>query len=316
MEKEKVSFSTMHKKTRRLLGVWALLGFFFKRKVLGRRIPLLASFKLSYRCNLSCLACPFHRRAQEENAQMTWETAIKSLDDIKRRGTQIVVFEGGEPFLWEDGGRDLHDLVAYAKQRFLRVAVTTNGTFPLNVAADAIWVSMDGLKETHNRLRSQSFAPVLANLNATAHPRVMVHFTMHRENWQELHPLAALLKKIPSVKGMTVQLFYPYDQGESSLALLPQERRLALENAIRLKKTFPLINSEKALRGMIDNAWFCQDDLLINVDPDGTITQGCYVKSRGEVRCRECGFAPVAEASQALNLCPASLLAGWRAYLA
>ena len=49
----------------------------------------------------------------------------------------------------------------------------------------------------------------------------MVHFTMHRENWQDLHPLAALLKKIPSVKGMTVQLFYPYDQGESSLALTP-----------------------------------------------------------------------------------------------
>ena len=102
----------MQNRARRLHGLWELPGFFIKRKVLGRRTPLLASFKLSYRCNLSCLACPFHRRAREENAQMTWETAIQSLDELHRRGTQIVVFEGGEPFLWEDGGRDLHDLVA------------------------------------------------------------------------------------------------------------------------------------------------------------------------------------------------------------
>jgi MoaA/NifB/PqqE/SkfB family radical SAM enzyme len=306
----------MQNKTRHLLGVWELLGFLIKKKFLGSRMPMLASFKLSYRCNLSCLACPFHRRAQEENSHMTWATAMQSLDDLHRRGTKIVVFEGGEPFLWEDGQYDLHDLVSYAKRYFPCVAVTTNGTYPLNVSADTIWVSIDGLKETHDRLRSGSFVRVFANLRATVHPRVMVHFTMHRENWQELPPLAALLKTIPSVKGMTVQLFYPYDQGESALALPPGERRLALENAIRVKKIFPLINSERALRGMMDNSWSCRDDLLINVDPDGTITQGCYVKSRGEVRCRECGFTPVAEASHALNLQPSSLLAGWRAYFA
>lgn len=45
-------------------------------------------------------------------------------------GTRIVVFEGGESFLWHDGNHDLHDLVNYAKKRFLRVAVTTNGTSP------------------------------------------------------------------------------------------------------------------------------------------------------------------------------------------
>nr|HPJ97589.1 hypothetical protein [Syntrophales bacterium] len=117
-------------------------------------------------------------------------------------------------------------------------------------------------------------------------------------------------------KGLTLQLFYPYDQGEAALSLSPEERKLALESAIRLKKEFPLINSAGVLRRMIDNSWSCRDDLLINVDPDGTITQGCYVKSRGDIRCRECGFTPVAEASEALNLKPASLLAGWKAYLA
>jgi len=306
----------MQDKMRQLVGVLELLVFGVRRKILCHRLPLLASFKLSYRCNLACLACPFHRRSREENAHMSWETAIKALDALHRRGTQIVVFEGGEPFLWEDGDHSLHDLIAYAKRYFLRVAVATNGTFSLNCSADAVWVSLDGLRETHDRLRSGSFSRILENLRLTTHPRVMVHYTMNRENWRDLTSLCKFLKTVPAVKGVTVQLFYPYDQGEASLALTRRERQLALENAIRLKKDFPLINSTGVLRRMIGNTWSCRDDLLINVDPDGKITQGCYVKSRGKIHCRECGFTPVAEASEALKLKPASLLAGWKAYLA
>jgi Fe-coproporphyrin III synthase len=59
----------------------------------------------------------------------------------------------------------------------------------------------------------------------------------------------------------------------------------------------------------------CRDDILINVDPDGTITRGCYVKSRGTVNCDACGFTPVAEASGALDLMPGSLWAGWKLFL-
>jgi len=69
------------------------------------------------------------------------------------------------------------------------------------------------------------------------------------------------------------------------------------------------------LDAMIRNTWRCHDDVLINVDPDGMMTQGCYVKNRGEVNCRECGFTPVAEASGALDLRLGSIFAGWRAYL-
>jgi MoaA/NifB/PqqE/SkfB family radical SAM enzyme len=306
----------LQNKPQKLRGLEKLPGFWFRRRILGQKLPLLASFKLTYRCNLSCLACPFHRRASENNGHMSWLAATQALDELHRRGTLIVVFEGGEPFLWKDGDYTLHDLIAYAKRLFLRVAVTTNGTFSLDCQADAVWVSLDGLRETHNRLRSGSFADILENLGATTHPRVMVHYTMNRENWPDLTHLCAFLETIPAVKGITVQLFYPYDQGETALALSPRERKLALENAIRLKKEFPLINSTGVLRRMIDNSWSCRDDLLINVDPDGTITQGCYVKSRGEIRCQECGFTPVAEATGALHLSPASLLAGWQAYLA
>jgi MoaA/NifB/PqqE/SkfB family radical SAM enzyme len=294
---------------------FSLFDYFVRRKVFGQKIPLMASFKLTYRCNLSCRACPFHSHASDDNSHISWEGAVKALDALKQRRTRIVMFEGGEPFLWRDGNHDLRELVLYAKKRFLRVGVTTNGTFPLDISADVIWVSMDGLNGTHDRLRSGSFNTLLSNLQISPHPRILVHFTMNRENWRELEAVAERLKHIPAVKGLSVQLFYPYNPDETSLSLSPDERKMALENVIRLKKSFPVINSEYSLRAMMKNDWHCHDDVLINVDPDGTLTQGCYVKGRGDVNCRQCGFTAMAEASGALDIRLGSLLAGWRAYL-
>jgi len=290
--------------------------FFIRRKIFGQKIPLLASFKLTYRCNLACAACPFHRRAEEESDHMSWTSAMTSLDALKRLGTLIVVFEGGEPLMWQDGRYNLYDLIDYAKRHFPRVAVTTNGTFPLNVPADIIWVSLDGLKESQDRLRSGSFDKVWSNLQASRHGHLFVHFTINRENRHDIRPLLEKLKNIQAFSGMTVQLFYPYGQGEAPLALSDVERRAVLEDVIEMKKRgFPILNSTGRLSAMIRNDWRCHDDILINVDPDGTVTRGCYVKNRGRINCRACGFSAVSEASGALDLLPGSLRAGWSIFL-
>jgi len=290
--------------------------FFIRRKIFGQKIPLLASFKLTYRCNLTCLACPFHLRAAEENGHMNWYLALTSLDTLKQLGALIVVLEGGEPLLWQDGKYSLCDLIEYAKRQFPVVAVTTNGTFPLDAPADILWVSLDGLKESQDRLRSQSFDKVWSNLRASRHPRLFVHFTINRENRHDIRPLLEELKDIKAFGGMTVQLFYPYGQGEAPLALSDDERRDVLEAVIAMKKQgFPILNSAGSLSAMIANNWCCHDDILINVDPDGTITRGCYVKNRGRINCRACGFSPVSEASGVLDLFPGSLSAGWSIFL-
>lgn len=290
--------------------------FFIRRRIFGQKIPLLASFKVTYRCNLACLACPFHLRSGEKSAHMSWFLAKTSLDTLHRLGALIVVFEGGEPLLWRDGQYHLRDLIDYAKRLFPRVAVTTNGTFPLDVPSDILWVSIDGLKESHDRLRSGSFDQVWSNIRAARLRRLYVHFTVNRENRHDIRPLLGKLKDIKAFGGMTVQLFYPYGRGEATLALSDDERREVLEEVISMKKKgLPILNSTGRLRAMIENDWRCHDDILINVDPDGTITQGCYVKSRGRINCRVCGFSPVSEASGALDLLPGSLRAGWSIFM-
>ncbi|MBN1381021.1 MAG: radical SAM protein [Deltaproteobacteria bacterium] len=282
----------------------------------GKAIPLLASFKVTYRCNLACSGCPFHLRAAEKGAHMDWHTAMEALKVLRRFGTRIVVFEGGEPLIWRDGPHRFHDLVRYARKHFLRVAVTTNGTLPLDVPADVLWVSVDGMKETQDALRSRSFDRIRANIIATKHPNVFVHCTLNHKNWREIEELAAWVKSMPTLQGMTVQFFYPYHQGEDDLTLSVEERRAAIDKVLKLKKNgFPILNSAGRLRAMVHNRWRCHDDILINVDPDGKITKGCYVKNRGEIHCRHCGFTPVAEASGAIDFIPGSLYAGWRLFL-
>jgi MoaA/NifB/PqqE/SkfB family radical SAM enzyme len=297
----------------RLLG---LAGFFFQQKILRRDLPLLASFKLTYRCNLRCAPCPYHRREDASGAHIRWEAATAALDALHRAGCRIVVFEGGEPLLWSDGTRTFSDLARYARERFLCTAATTNGTLSLDVPTDVLWVSLDGTKKIHDRLRSGSFDCTWENLRKSSHGKLFVHFTMSRENWRDLGKLLEDLKQRPTVRGVTVQLFYPYGQGEETLALKPGERREAIVSAMALKEQgYPIINSRRSLEKMITNDWTCRDRLLVNVDPDGSITRGCYVRGRGEVRCSECGFTPVAELSGAFDLAPGSILAGWKAFV-
>lgn len=298
---------------RRIAGI---LGFFFMSRFLGRDIPLIASLKVTYRCNLACRACPFHLLAGRPGTHMTWDAACASLDSLARRGCPIVVFEGGEPLLWTDRGFTFSDLARYARTKFACVAATTNGTVSLDVPTDILWVSVDGTRETHNALRSGSYDRLMHNMRLSAHSRLFVHTTLNRLNFRELPSIVRTAAAEPAVKGVTLQLFYAYNQGEEPLAMSRDERVEALNTALALKKAgYPILNSKWGIKAMMDNTWRCRERLLANINPDGGIAVGCYVRDRGEVVCSRCGFTPVAEASGAYALLPGPLLAGMRIFL-
>lgn len=299
---------------RKLTGI---IGFFLRSRLLGRNVPLIASVKLTYRCNLSCRACPFHLRAGSPGTHMTWDCACRSLDSLAQSGCPIVVFEGGEPLLWHDSGRTFSDLALHARRSFACVAATTNGTIDLDVPTDILWVSLDGMKETHDLLRSGSHDRVLKNISSSGHPRLYVHITLNRLNWRELPDVVGTVSALSPVKGITIQLFYPYNRGEDDLALSTGERQAALKSALDLKNAgYPVLNSSWGLKSMMSNTWTCRERLLANINPDGGMTAGCYARDRGTVDCSRCGFTPVAEASGAYALMPGPLLAGMRVFLA
>jgi len=264
---------------------------------LGHRRPLLAGIKLTHDCNLRCDHCPFWKKT---GARLSFQQALSAMQELHRKGVRLIIFEGGEPFLWRDGDYAVSDLVAEAKKLFFSVGITTNGTFPINADADIVWVSIDGLRETHNRLRCNSFDKAMENIKNSTHTRIFAHITINAVNFKETAELVRFLST--RVKGITIQFHYPYQEGEKEMSLNPEERKTVLETLILLKKQgLPVSNSYACLNALKENRWKCHAWMIASVEPDGTITHGCYVRNRGAVSCEKCGFSAHTEISLAYS---------------
>ncbi len=286
-----------------------IAGRFMAGRLWGQRQPLLASFKLTRRCNLRCAGCPFWRQT---GADLDYPGVLQTLDQLQEQGARFLILEGGEPFLWRDGRRGLEDVVAAAQERFFSVGVVTNGTLPLESRADILWISIDGLDHAHNRNRGPVFDQVRAHIEACQHPRLYANVTINRLNWQELPALLEFLAG--RVEGTTLQFYYPY-AGTEDLGLTREQRRQVLDELLRLKRLgYPVTDSKAALQALKENSWRCHPWLLVNADVDGAITQGCYLTKRAEIACQHCGFAAHVELSMAYDLVPGAILVGRRVF--
>ena len=274
-----------------------LASYFMNNRLLGRRQPLLAGMKVTHGCNLKCIHCPFWKRDQRT---IPYHQGIRSLEALRRLGVGLLIFEGGEPFQWKDGGYDIRDLVGEAKKRFFCVGLTTNGTYPLDVDSDIIWVSLDGLRETHNRLRCGSFDRIISNIQSSSHPNLYAHMTISSLNWREIPDMVVLFSGL--VRGITFQFYYPYQETEEGLFLPWAERKIVLDRLIDLKSEgYPIEVSYNCMEALKTNSWKCRPWMIANVDPDGRLTHGCYIKNRGDVSCGKCGFSAHTEISLAYN---------------
>jgi MoaA/NifB/PqqE/SkfB family radical SAM enzyme len=278
----------------------------------AKRAPLLGGIKLTHKCNLACAHCPFRQRA---SPSLSFSQVSESLLALYDWGVRILIIEGGEPFLWRDGNRGLQDVIAEAKKLFFSVCVTTNGTFPIEIDADIVWVSVDGLKKTHDRIRGKSFDKIMSHLDASLHPRILAHVTVNTLNWQEVPALVEHLAH--KVQGITVQFHYPYQEVADELFLPFDRRRQVLDNLIAIKRQgLPVANSYASLKALRDNRWTCRPWMIASVDPNGERRHGCYVKGRGDIACQRCGFSAHTELSLAYNGVIESMLVGRRLFLA
>jgi MoaA/NifB/PqqE/SkfB family radical SAM enzyme len=185
------------------------------------------------------------------------------------------------------------------------VGLTTNGTLPLDVPPDGLWVSLDGLRETHDALRgARIFDRIIAHVQASRHPRLFAHVTVNAVNADEIPDLLRFLN--PLFRGITLQFYYPYNH-QDALFLDFERRERLLTEVIRLKQEgVRVLNSFAALQALKRNTWSCRDALMDNANPDGSLQQGCYLKGRADIDCSRCGFSPHTEISLA---CRGNLLA-------
>ncbi|TET92747.1 radical SAM protein [Candidatus Aerophobetes bacterium] len=283
-----------------------LFSCYVKSRFFNIKRPLLAGLKITHLCNLKCRHCPFWKKEKLSFSFLQAKNSLKALYDL---GVRLVIIEGGEPFLWKDNSYDIRDVVAEAKKLFFSVGITTNGTLSLEANSDIIWVSIDGLKKTHDLLRGESFDRIMANIKRSTHPKIYAHTTINRMNQGEIPEMVKFLS--PKVKGLTFQFHYPYSGEADDLVLTFEERKIVLDELIKLKKDgFPIANSYACLQALKDNKWRCHSWMIASVEPDGKLTQGCYIKGRGEVSCKKCGFSAHTEISLAYSGVIESIKAG------
>ncbi len=122
-------------------------------KTIVRDIPFYVNYDLTWRCNLKCTHCYFFSSTMElknERTELSNEQWIKVFKYHRKLGTKIAILTGGEPTL-------RMDVIKEAIKIFPSVQVVSNGVIKLprfnGYKQPKYWVSIDGTKETHNKIR-------------------------------------------------------------------------------------------------------------------------------------------------------------------
>ncbi len=166
-------------------------------------------WNIGRRCNLKCVHCYSQSKNIEYKDELTTDEAKRMLDDLADFGSPVILFSGGEPLL----RKDLFELIAHAKEKGLRAVISTNGTLITKEKAielkkfglSYVGISMDGLKEVHDKFRGVEGAFDMA-LNGirnciAADIKVGLRFTINKRNAEDIPGIFDLIEKenIPRV---------------------------------------------------------------------------------------------------------------------
>ena len=144
------------------------------------------------RCNLRCLHC-YSASGPDRTESLPIELLSAAAVDAAACGYQVLTISGGEPLLYAD----LTALLDAARQAGLYTALTSNGTLltadrlaDLAPRLDLLAISIDGVPESHDRIRNRAgaFTALERNLAAVRASGVRFGFifTLTQHNIHEL----------------------------------------------------------------------------------------------------------------------------------
>lgn len=158
-------------------------------------------WNLIRRCNLTCKHCYSISADTDFPNELSTEQVFGVMDDLKQFGVPVLILSGGEPLLRPD----IFDIAHRAKDMRFYTALSTNGTLiddsniekTADVGFDYLGISIDGIRETHDKFRRKegAFDASLAALRR-CHDlgiKVGLRFTMTQDNAAELPQLLQLM---------------------------------------------------------------------------------------------------------------------------
>ncbi|MBC2581656.1 radical SAM protein [Clostridium sp. DJ247] len=129
--------------------------FGIKTILFKHKSPILGTIILTDYCNLTCKHCAVNNI---NKIMYPYEDIASEMKKMYSEGIRILFFCGGETMLWTDDTKTIRDLIIKAKNiGFFIVNIVTNGTIELDIPeADVIFLSLDGMKATHDSICTHS----------------------------------------------------------------------------------------------------------------------------------------------------------------
>ena len=286
---------------------WERLYFYSKyllRFVVLRHVqPLIYGIALTDRCNLACRGCHVSNTGRRD---MTWAELTAAMQNAWARGFRELYFSGGEPMIWQDPSHTLTDAINEAKRiGFFHVHVYTNGLFGLNIPADLVWVSMDGLPGIYDQRRGDHFHQVERSIRSAAHTRVAIIYVIDRYTAEGIEPFLWWVResKFPVI-GVMFYFHTPY-YGRDELFLTSEERAPLIDHLLGcIHAGLPVINSRAGLLALKSGNWPRRFPVASVIDVDG---ESVCCRASDEV-CADCGYAACTELTELQRLHPSALL--------
>lgn len=277
--------------------------YIINHQVFGKKTPLICGLTVTNKCNLQCRHCRIPARGVNK---MSFEEAIRVIDLFYEKGGRTLYIQGGEPFIWNDGTYTIEDIVEYSHNSgYYATIIYTNGTLPIKTKADTVFVSIDGLQETHDYLRGKTFDKIIRNIRDSNHSSLYLNSTLNNYNKSELLALCEYVNEIEGIKGIFFYFHTPY-YGYDDLYIEPNERIEILRNLLNYKSKYKILNSRAGIKSAIKNNWKRPLDIC-QVYEKGKIYKCCRYPNNPDL-CENCGYLSYAEIDQTLKLKPSAIL--------
>jgi heme d1 biosynthesis protein len=160
-------------------------------------------WNLIRRCNLTCRHCYSISADKDFPGELSTREVYDVMDDLRAFGVPVLILSGGEPLLRPD----IYDIATRAKQMGFYVGLSSNGTLIdatnigriAGVGFDYVGISLDGIRDTHDKFRRRVGAYDRSldaiRLARDAGIRIGVRFTLTQHNEHDLPALLQLIER-------------------------------------------------------------------------------------------------------------------------
>ena len=225
----------------------------------------IGGIDVTYRCNLTCRHCYFHK--QDYHEELSLEQWVERFETLKHNGFPFLIcgWLGGEPLLRKE-------LIEIGKRYFKTNVIFTNGTIPLPDWPDVSFsVSIHGTEQYYYQMTGApegSYERIKQNINRPGLDVVVsccitrINYTCIEEmldEWSGTH-----------IKGVAFEFYTPMKGEGKELWLDWEERDRIIDQLISLRKTYG------------DFIWFTDRAYrLMRSDTAPSITTNCPFRKIG-----------------------------------